>query len=163
MHSNHRSNRVPGESLVPKDPTFPPNRIFPHLTLSPAGTSLSLNHWLRNLPHAIVHGAEFLQFTFPYSFPDIIPYLEESPGPWLYPVIEYFFRTFSPSFTRNHTVFRPRTTRRPCDPSPFSQTHSKIHLGITFHLPHQPSPSFRFHHTPTHARRSPTTSVINTK
>ena len=49
MHSNHRSNRIPGESLVPKDPTFPPNRIFPHLTLSPAGTSLSLNHLLRNL------------------------------------------------------------------------------------------------------------------
>lgn len=84
-------------------------------------------------------------------------------GPWLSGVIVHFFRTFSPSFTRNHTVFRPRTTRRPCDPSPFSQTHSKIHLGITFHLPHQPSPSFRFHHTPTHARRSPTTSVINTK
>ena len=98
-----------------------------------------------------------------YVFPDIILYLEESPGPWLSGVIEHFFRTFSPSFTRNHTVFRPRTTRRPCDPSPFSQTHSKIHLGITFHLPHQPSPSFRFHHTPTHARRSPTTSVINTK
>ena len=52
MHSNHRSNRIPGESLVPKDPTFPPNGIFPHLTLSPAGTSLSLNHWLRNLCRA---------------------------------------------------------------------------------------------------------------
>jgi hypothetical protein len=49
MPANHRATRIPGESLVPKDPTFPPNRIFPHLTLSPAGTSLSVNHLLRKL------------------------------------------------------------------------------------------------------------------
>ena len=72
----------------------------------------------------------------------------------------HFLTLFYP---KPHRFSSAATTRRPCDPSPFSQTHSEIHLGITFHLPHQPSPSFRFHHTPTHARRSPTTSVINTK